>query len=293
MTTPIDRVLHYQKSLEHYTNPGIDRLKRHWEFLISNTNDIVYFRTSVVTSVAIGACTGTTVGLKLSDGNRMAGVAAGLSGGIMGGVTYMTITERHKIYKTWINVKMDYIIDSAISIKYSDDPILCKFLCPIEQTMTFIPTRTPNGHFFDLNALMKCPKDENGNIKDPMRGPSFSPSALKFDHEIALIINKRMYDLIAVDMNAAGEARIVTEALARQLESTRNRIKTCYRGCLDIINDNLDNERVSFDESQEQRKLFAECFGKTPEHQLDWNQDWKDTLQIRWKAANPGCKIFG
>lgn len=293
MTTPTDRIQYYQKSIEPYTNRGTDRLKRHWQFLISDTNDIIYFRVSAITSVITGAFAGAAAGFKITDGNKTAGVAGGLGGGVVASMAYMTITERTKQYTNWINVKMDYIIDSALCIKYSDDPILKNFICPIEQTVTLVPTRTPNGHLFDFNALMKGERDRDGNIKDPFRGPSFAPSSLMFDHETATLINKRFYHLIAADINAAGEDEVVKNALSRQLGGTRERIKICYRGCLDIINDRLDNEKISFDESQDQRRLFAERFGKTPEHQLDWGQDWKWIVDTRWLADHPDSKIYG
>lgn len=53
------------------------------------------------------------------------------------------------------------------------------------------------------------------------------------------------------------------------------------------------NKEIAFDQAQEQRNSFVECFGKIPEHELDWNLNWKEILNKRWIAANPGCKIFG
>lgn len=285
--TPIDRVEYYQKSLSAYTNPGTARTARHWQFLISDSNNTIYYGIPGVTSIVAGVYIGTIAGLKTSDRNKVAGFAGGVGGGIFATVTYMTITEKTKKYKTWINAKMDYLIETSIYNKYSEDSILENFVCPVIQTMTPIPARTPKGHLFDLNEIMKCPRDENGHIKDPLRSEApFSPSLLKLDQEAALLINKRMYTLICMDINAAGNSSAIVTVLGSQLEKTRNSIKLCYKGCLESIDYDLDQEIITFDEAQEKRTAFAECFGKTPEHELNWEFDWKDILDQRWRASN-------
>lgn len=293
MTQPIDRVLQYQQMLQPYTDPNVARLKRHWQFLISDTHDIVFFRVSAVTSIAVGFCSGTAAGLKITDGNRVAGAAGGFGGSVVAGLSYMTITERTKQYKQWVDVKMDYIIDSSIYSQYSEDSLLKNFVCPIKQTFSPVLTRTPNGHLMDFNELMKCPRDENGHIKDPMRGPSFSENTLEPAWESNLFINKRMYFLITMDINAAGESGAVKDTLLRQLKKTVEGINACYRGCFVVIDHKFINKEITYDEAQEERNSFVDCFGKVPEHQLDWGLDWKGILDKRWIAANPDGKIFG
>ncbi len=286
--TPIDRVEFYKNALAPYTNHGTARVKRHWEFLISEPTHTLYFGARAIVTVGAGIGAGVKIAQNSPEGARKtATVVCGVGGAFVGAVTYMTITERNRDYSKWINVKMDYIIESSVYNKYSDDPVLVSFVCALRQTLSPIPARTPYGHLFDFNYLMECERDQNGLIKCPMTRKKFHESKLKMDFEASLFINKRMYCLTASDLNAVGTEGPLKESLLRQMEKTKNCIKICYSRCLEIIDGKLAKEKITFDECQEERNVFAVVFGKTPEHQLDWALDWKDILDKRWRASNP------
>lgn len=293
MTTPLDRVQFYQNKIMTYTNHGQDQINRHFEFLTSDTNDVIYFRVSAVTSIATGACLGAAAGSKLSNKNKIiGGISGSIAGSIAGTITYMTLAEQQKIYYDWIKMKIDDPIDAAIHQKYSDDPVLKNFMCPITYGFTTNPARTPTGYIVDLEHIMKCPRDASGNINDLItRGPSFPETALKPDLEAAFLVHKRIYGLVAMDINAAGENGPVKDALTRKLEKTRTEIKACYRKCLASIDRAFDNEEITFDKSQEKRQGFADCFGKMPQEQLNWELDWRGLLDQRWHAAIAKGKV--
>lgn len=302
----LERVKFYQNALTPLTGNGKDRLLRHWDYInISKYNQISKGGVAVAMVSAsafgcafLGAKAGATIGNAIAKEPGMkigtgVGFTVGFAGGIAGGTfAYVKITENYDDFKNYIDCRADDIIDNAMSKKYEDDNILKNNICPITSGIMLKPVRTPQGHLLDIEALKGLIPDQKGRVNCPYTRELFLVGSAKVDIERALLINKRIYHLTYLDIQAAVNDTNLKKNLEVHNSEIKEVIELCYNGIFDLIDKRRTDKTISFSQSQQERTDFVKLFGDSVDSELDWSLEWNDILKKRWIHFYPQIPVF-
>lgn len=201
----------------------------------------------------------------------------------------MQMRERLVEYMNLVNNN----INPDSIVKYGKDTVLSKFVCPISKIVTLLPTRTSNGYLFDLECLLRIPKDQRGQTLCPMGGESFNVEQLSLDSETALVINKRLLYLLQQDIAHAEKDPEIKKTLEAQATLVMAAIKTNYLNSLVMFDCRMANGVIKALECTEERAEFMSCFGDSPDREINWEEvNWNAVLDKRWLKLNPGTIVL-
>jgi hypothetical protein len=293
--TPLERAQYYIHVSSRYTNPGLDRIKRHFEYCIS-PGSITSTRaagTAVISSALLFGKIGQELG-KSSDkelGPLIGGGTGLVLGACAGGFTYVKVIEASDAYKEWIRLKLDHAIKASTTYSYSNDIILRGYCCPLTLCIMDTPSFTPSGTLYDMEYLLNCPRDSQQKIKDPLNNPSFRANEIKEHWEMAFFIKKRLQFLIKKDLEVLNDSQELKKSLENQLIHIDRTANLYYEYARKGIEDRRKNKTISATEYKKEMEEFEKLFGIDENQELDWSLDWQSTLLTRFKKFNPDAKV--
>jgi hypothetical protein len=302
----LQRIASYEVALKPWIATGTDQLKRNWEFINTSVSNKAMYGSSgtaivLITALAggkIGAKIGSEAGKVLSKENGAkigggVGFAAGFTtGGSFGFYLYLNRTEKTESYNQWITIIKDGVIDNEFRKLHSEDSFLKDQKCPISFDFMIVPVRIPTGHLVDKVSLDQIQPDDKGRIKCPLSREPFYPHTAMNDVERALLIHKRVYDLLTIDVqNAQGKPEIFS-VLQYRKNKVVALIQNFYNNVFEMIEHRRSSQQISFQGSQKEREEFVAIYGDSPMYQIDWNKDWNKILRERWIYFHPQIPVF-
>jgi hypothetical protein len=156
-----------------------------------------------------------------------------------------------------------------------------------------VPTHTPSGIFYDMTFIMNCPREQNGNIKDPNRNGSFPEAQAKPDFERSFVIHKKIQTLFRADLVALANTQEVGTVVRQQLAEVEKAAENRYENGRGLIENRRRTKVITHEQYKVEIAEFENLFGTDWESELDWSIDWLTTLNERWVYFNPGAKIVG
>jgi len=198
-------------------------------------------------------------------------------------------------------------LEQALKEKFSSDPVLENFACPLSQYPILLPKRSPSGGLYEGSQIEACADQVSGLIKDPYRnrdeaGSMFFPiAALKEDHEAALLLQKRFLFLIEEDIQVLEEGSEEHAIFTNHIDHLKDAIIDQYGQALQAIHSRRDRaaranrdatvleQREMRAKSEEEVTEFEALFGEIPldnANPLNWELNWKDKLDLRWKNSH-------
>lgn len=297
----------------YFMNERFDyRVARTWKFCQMENQETArnIFFTCISAGTAAGFVAGNELGRKIEgffqsyngedsdeENNHFGGLVGKLLGGTIGGFCGLwggiQLIEQAPKYQNWVNSCLDQALKNALDAKYTSDPVIEKFSCPISENLIFEPVFSPDSkHFYDFNFISKCPKDISGKIIDPYRSsPSFYHFELLKDPEMGFIIWKRIHVLVNQDfekeLNSDSKA-----ALSKHLKNIEQFKAKLYNEARDAIELRRKNKTVTTEEYEKEIDKFKTLFGSDENQEIDWSKDWRTLLIQRWEYFHPGTKVF-
>ncbi len=205
----------------------------------------------------------------------------------------MTLTEKHPSFEKWRNDCLISSVKIAITLSYSENEFLQNFTCPVSLCVMDVPTHTPSGIFYDMTFLMNCPRESNGNIKDPNRNPSFPAIKAMPDFERSFVIHKKTQALLRADLLALATNDDLGSVVHQQLVEIEKALENRYENGREIIENRRRTRAVTHEQYKIEIAEFERLYGTDWEQELDWGVDWLTTLNERWVYFHPDAKIIG
>jgi hypothetical protein len=306
--TVLARAQYYQQVSSLYTNNGWDRIRRHYAYIrtpdLATQNGMTTALSCISFNAFIGAKVGKKIGteverfvyhdLKSGEVGGLIGSGMGfVAGGAFGGYVYMTLTERHPSFERWRKDCIEETIKLATTFSYSDDELLQHLTCPVSLCVMDVPVHTPSGIFYDMTFLMNCPREPNGDIKDPNRNPSFSEKQAIPDFERSFVIHKKLQALLRADLSEASTNQEVSSVIQHQLAEIDKATENRYENGREEIEARRRAKTITHDKYKTEMEEFEKVFGSDWEKDLNWDIDWIEILNQRWVYFHPDAKIVG
>lgn len=216
-----------------------------------------------------------------------------IAGGAIGGCIYMTFTEYSPSFQQWRKDCIEESIKLAITFSYCEDELLQHFTCPVSLCVMDVPTHTPSGTFYDMTFILNCPRDSNGNIKDPNRNGSFSEAEVMPDFERSFVIHKKIQTLLRADLAALATTEEVGTIVHQQLAEVEKAAENRYENGRALIENRRRTKVITHEEYKAEIAEFERLFGTDWENELNWSVDWLSILNERWVHFHPDAKIVG
>ena len=278
---------------------------------VKNLSSIL-FLVAVGTGSLSGMATGVLAAKKLIENFKINSssqktaimVTGGVGGMVVGGglaaVGNFAILEKDKNCQIWSKDCQNTTLRASMRDRFGEDEILQHFICPLSLTPILCPARSPAGHLYEYEALIKCIDPNSGLIKDPLRISDatgsifFHPSAILEDFETAIVVEKRLRFLLEQDLQELDPESNVYAILASHATELKKIVRAEYRKAQNEIRLRRENGETSSMSEEEEDKIrqqfdvetavFHHHFGRVASQDLDWeNTDWPELLNSRWK----------
>ena len=246
-----NRISRLENTLKPHVAGGTYYLIRHKDYFLNRPQQqqLTYFSGVALASLGLAILFSreTPGNIDLSNSNR---IVSGLSGVVLGAsgstLAYMVYTERSEEYTKHRSYCVKNALVEGINQIYGDDEVLQQHLCPILNCIMFNPVILPN----DPKVIQDC-KERNEKLPDRYTCDRssiqlgsetkqvthyftrhlFNTSELIEDHEMAILIYKRIRHLLNRDLSLIPESNTLERVeLKKYLFKIEKRLKENYEG---------------------------------------------------------------